>query len=65
MNSREVMMSNACRVVHGVRRPEASIGVMNISGYVSKRVLLLALGLVICSGLYTLSLLASVRPFFP
>ena len=65
MNTREVMMSNACRVVHGVRRPEASNEGMNMSRYVSKGVLLLTLGLVICSGLYTLSLSAIRQAIFP
>jgi K+-transporting ATPase c subunit len=65
MNSREVMMSNACRVVYGARRPQASNGVMNIPRYVSKGVLLLALGLVICSGLYTLSLSVIRQAIFP
>src|SRR5215831_16582903 len=65
MNTREVMMSIACRVVHGVRRPEASNGGMNMSRYVSKGVLLLTLGLVICSGLYTLSLSVIRQAIFP
>ena len=65
MNSREVMMSNACRVVYGARRPQASNGVMNIPRYVSKGVLLLALGLVICSGLYPLSLSVIRQAIFP
>src|SRR5215813_1102051 len=65
MNSREVMMSSACGVVHGVRRPEAPNGGMNMSQYVSKGVLLLTLGLVICSGLYTLSLSAIRQAIFP
>ena len=48
MNSAEVMMSNACQVGRGVRKPEAS-------RYISKSVLLLTLSVVICCGLYTLS----------
>ena len=65
MNSREVMMSNACRVVYGAGRPQASNGVMNLPRYVSKGVLLLALGLVICSGLYALSLSVIRQAIFP
>src|SRR5262245_39174400 len=65
MNSREVMTSNACRVVYGPRRPQASNGVMNIPRSVSKGVFLLALGLVIFSGLYTLSLSAIRQALFP
>src|SRR5262249_51222190 len=38
---------------------------MNISGYFSKSVLLLALGLVICSGLYTLSVSVIGQGIFP
>jgi K+-transporting ATPase ATPase C chain len=38
---------------------------MNIRRYVSKGVLLLALGLVICSGLYTLSLSVIRQAIFP
>jgi hypothetical protein len=64
MNSREVMISNACRVAHGVRRPEASNGGV-ISWHVSKGALLLALGIVICSGLYTLSLSVIRQVIFP
>ena len=56
MNSGEVMMSNACQVGRGVRKPEASNGAMNMSRYISKSVLLLTLSVVICCGLYTLSL---------
>jgi large subunit ribosomal protein L31 len=55
MNSGEVMMSNACQVGRGVRKPEASNGAMNMSRYISKSVLLLTLSVVICCGLYTLS----------
>ena len=50
------MMSNACQVGRGVRKPEASNGAMNMSRYISKSVLLLTLSVVICCGLYTLSL---------
>ncbi len=55
MNSGEVMISNACQVGRGVRKPEASNGAMNMSRYISKSVLLLTLSVVICCGLYTLS----------
>jgi hypothetical protein len=48
------MMSNACQVGRGVRKPEASNGAMNMSRYISKSVLLLTLSVVICCGLYTL-----------
>ena len=65
MNSRVVMMSNACRVAYGARRPQASNGVMNIPRYASRGVLLLALGLVICSVLYTLSLSVIRQAIFP
>ena len=65
MNCRELVMSNACRVGHGVRRPEASIGGMNTSRYVSKGVLLLGLSLIISSGLYTLSLSVIGQSIFP
>jgi hypothetical protein len=65
MNSREVMMSSACRVVHGVRKPEASNGGMSMSRYASKGVFFLTLGLVICSGLYTLSLSVIHEAIFP
>jgi K+-transporting ATPase c subunit len=65
MNSGEVVMSNTCRVVHRVRRPEAPNGRMNISRYISKGVLLLAVSLVICCGLYTLSLSVIGQGIFP
>src|SRR5262245_6010811 len=65
MNSREVMMNNACRVVYGARRPQASNAVMKIPRYVSKGVLLLALDLIFCSGLYTLSLPVIRQAIFP
>ena len=57
------MMSNACQV--GVRKPEASNGAMNMSRYISKSVLLLTLSLVICCGLYTLSLSVIGQAIFP
>ena len=56
MNSGEVMMSNACQVGRGVRKPEASDGAMNMSRYISKSVLLLTFSVVICCALYLLSL---------
>ncbi len=59
------MMSNACQVGHGVRKPEASNGAMNMSRYISKSVLLLTLSLVICCGLYTLSLSVIGQGIFP
>jgi K+-transporting ATPase C subunit len=65
MNSGEVMMSNACRVVRGVREAEASNGGMNMSRCISKGVLSLALSLVIYFGLYLLSLSVIGRGVFP
>ena len=65
MNSGEVMMSNACQVGRGVRKPEASNGAKNMSRYISKSVLLLTLSLVICFGLYTLSLSVIGQGIFP
>ena len=65
MNLGKVMMSNARQVGHGVRKPEASNGAMNMSRYISKSVLLLTLSLVICCGLYTLSLLIIGQGIFP
>ena len=65
MNLGEVRMSNACQVGRGVRKPEASNGAMNMSGYISKSVLLLTLSLVICGGLYTLSLSVIGQSIFP
>ena len=64
MNLGEVMMSNARQAGHGVRKPEASNGAMNMSRYISKSVLLLTLSLVICWGLYTLSLSVTARGIF-
>ena len=55
------MMSNACQVGRGVRKPEASNSAMNMSRYISKSVLLLTLSLVICCGLYMLSLFVGSR----
>ena len=65
MNLGEVRMSNACQVGRGVRKPEASNGAMNMSRYISKSVLLLTLSLVICCGLYTLSLSVIGQGIFP
>ena len=65
MNLGKVMMSNARQVGHGVRKPEASNGAMNMSRYISKSVLLLTLSLVICSGLYMLSLSVIGQGIFP
>ena len=65
MNSGEVVMSNTCRVVHRARRPGAPNGGMNISRYISKGVLLLAVTLVIGCGLYTLSLSVIGQGIFP
>jgi hypothetical protein len=65
MNLGKVMMSNARQVGHGVRKPEASNGAMNMSRYISKSVLLLPLSLVICCGLYTLSLSVIGQGIFP
>ena len=65
MNSGEVMMSNACQVGHEVRKREASNGATNMSRYISKGVLLLTLSLVICCGLYTLSLSVIGQGIFP
>jgi len=59
------MMSNACQVGHEVRKPEASNGATNMSRYISKSVLLLTLSLVICCGLYTLSLSVIGQGIFP
>jgi hypothetical protein len=56
MNSGELMMSNACHAGRAVRKPETSNGAMNMSRYISKSALLLTLSVVICCGLYTLSL---------
>jgi hypothetical protein len=56
--------SNVRRVVHGVRRPEASRG-MNMSRYISKSISLLTLSLVICCGLYLLSPRVIGQPRFP
>ena len=52
MNLGKVMMSNARQV--GL--PEASNGAMNVSRYISKSVLLLTVSVVVCCGLYLLSL---------
>src|SRR5947208_14014597 len=65
MNLGKVMMSNARQVGHGVRKPEASNGATNMSRYISKSVLLLTLSLVICCGLYTLSLSVIGQGIFP
>src|SRR5947208_5645544 len=66
MNLGKVMMSNACQVGRGVRKPEASNGAMNMSRYISKSVLLLTLSVVvICCALYTLSLSVIVQGIFP
>src|SRR5436309_12089317 len=65
MNSGEVMMSNARQVGHEVRKREASNGATNMSRYISKGVLLLTLSLVICCGLYTLSLSVIGQGIFP
>ena len=65
MNLGKVMMSNARQVGHGVRKPEASNGAMNMSRYISKSVLLLTLSLVICCGLYLLSRWVMGQPLFP
>jgi K+-transporting ATPase c subunit len=65
MNLGKVMMSNARQVGHGVWKPEASNGAMNMSQYISKSVLLLTLSLVICCGLYTLSLSVIGQGIFP
>ena len=65
MNSGEVMMSNACQVGRGVRKPEASNGAMNMSRYISKSVLLLTLSVVICCGLYMLSPWVIGQGIFP
>ena len=59
------MMSNACQVGRGVRKPEASNGAMNMSRYISKSVLLLTLSVVICCGLYTLSPWVIGQGIFP
>ena len=59
------MMSNACQVGRGVRKPEASNSAMNMSRYISKSVLLLTLSLVICCGLYMLSLSVIGQGIFP
>ena len=65
MNLGKVMMSNARQVGHEVRKREASNGATNMSRYISKSVLLLTLSLVICCGLYTLSLSVIGRGIFP
>jgi hypothetical protein len=65
MNLGKVMMSNARQGAHGVRKPEASNGAMNMSRYISKSVLLLTLSLVICCGLYTLSFSVIGQGIFP
>ena len=65
MNLGKVMMSNACQVGRGVRKPEASNGAMNMSRYISKSVLLLTLSVVICCGLYTLSPWVIGQGIFP
>jgi K+-transporting ATPase c subunit len=65
MNLGKVMMSNARQVGHAVRKPEASDGAMNMSRYISKSVLLLTLSVVICCGLYTLSLSVIGQGIFP
>jgi K+-transporting ATPase c subunit len=58
-------MSNACQVGRGVPKPEASNSAMNMSRYISKSVLLLTLSLVICCGLYMLSLSVIGQGIFP
>ena len=64
MNSGEVMMSNACQVGRGVRKPEASNGAMNMSRYISKSVLLLTLSVVIAAVYIRCRHGSSVRAFF-
>ena len=65
MDLGKVVMSNARQVGHGVRKPEASNGTMNMSHDFSKSMLLLTLSLVICCGLYLLSPWVVGQGIFP